>query len=179
MTLSATDNCSGVASTEYSLDGATWQPYAGSFTISTEGATTVSFRSTDRVGNVETIKTLIVMIDKTAPVVSLVANPEAITPPNGKMVPVTLTLNGTDAVSGLASVSYTVTDEYGASLSIPTRSLTGNSASWTETLLVEARREGSDRDGRLYTVTATLTDVAGHTSTATANIVVSHDQRNR
>ena len=179
VSLTASDNCSGVASTEYSLDGVSFQPYAGSFTISTEGATTVSFRSTDLAGNTEAIKTLVVMIDKSAPTVSLSANPSAIKPPNGKMVPVTLSLDGADAVSGLASVSYTVTDEYGATLSIPTRNLSGNSASWTETLLVEARREGSDRDGRLYTVTATLTDVAGNTSTATATIVVSHDQRDR
>lgn len=179
VTLSATDNCSGVALTEYSLDGATWQPYTGSFTISTEGTTTVSFRSTDRAGNTEAVKTLVVMIDKTAPTISLSANPEEITPPNGKMVPVTLTLNGADAVSGLALVSYTVTDEYGASLSIPPRTLTGNSASWTETLLVEARRNGEDSDGRLYTVTATLTDAAGNISTASVNIVVAHDQRNK
>ena len=179
VTLSASDNCSGVASTEYSLDGVTFQPYTGSFTISTEGATTVSFRSTDLVGNVETLKTLVVMIDKSAPTVSLSANPTSITPPNGKMVPVTLSLDGADAVSGLASVSYAVTDEYGATLSIPTRSLSGNSASWTETLLVEARRNGEDLDGRVYTVTATLTDVAGNTATTSVNIVVSHDQRNR
>jgi hypothetical protein len=179
VTLAASDNCSGVASTEYSTDGTNWQPYTGSFTISAEGTTTVSFRSTDLAGNVETVKTLVVMIDKTAPTVSLSANPELITPPNGKTVAVTLTLEGADAISGLASVSYVVTDEYGTSLSIPTRSLSGNSASWTETLLVEARRDGEDRDGRLYTVTATVTDVAGHTSTASASIIVSHDQRDR
>jgi len=179
VTLTASDNCSGVAATEYSLDGTNWQPYAGSFTISAEGVTTVSYRSTDRAGNVEAVKTLVVMLDKTVPTVSLSANPERISPPNGKTVPVTLTLSGTDAVSGLASVSYVVTDEYGASLSIPTRTLSGNSASWTETLLVEARRNGGDIDGRLYRVTATVTDVAGNTSPATTDIIVSHDQRNR
>ena len=179
VTLAATDNCSGVASTEYSLDGANWLPYTGSFTISTEGTTVVSYRSTDLAGNVEAIKTLTVMIDKSAPTVSISANPDQITPPNGKMVPVTLTLEGADAISGLASVSYVVTDEYGASLSIPTRTLSGNSASWTETLSLEARRNGDDLDGRLYRVTATLTDVAGNTSTATTDIVVSHDQRGR
>lgn len=179
VTLAATDNCSGVASTEYSLDGANWQPYTGSFTISVEGTTVVSYRSTDNAGNAEAIKTLTVKIDKTAPTVSMSANPARIFPPNGKMIPVTLTLNASDAVSGLSSVSYVVTDEYGTSLSIPTRALSGNSASWTETLMVEARRDGEDRDGRLYTVTATVTDVAGHTSTATTEIVVSHDQRNR
>jgi hypothetical protein len=179
VTLAAADNCSGVASTEYSTDGTSWQPYTGSFTISTEGTTVVSYRSTDNAGNAETVKTLTLMIDKSAPTVSISANPEQITPPNGKMVPVTLTLSGADAVSGLASVSYVVTDEYGTSLSIPTRTLSGNSTAWTETLLVEARRNGEDLDGRLYTVTATITDVAGNTSTAATEIIVSHDQRDR
>ena len=75
-------------------------------------------------------------------------------------------------MSGLASVSYVVTDEYGAPLNIPVRSLTGSSSSWSETLAVEARREGTDRDGRTYVVVATLTDVAGNSATATVTIVV-------
>ncbi len=63
VTLSATDNCSGVEKTEYSLDGgATWVLYTGSFTISQRGRTTVSYRSTDRADNVETIKTETVLI---------------------------------------------------------------------------------------------------------------------
>jgi hypothetical protein len=70
-----------------------------------------------------------------------------------------------------------VTDEYGASLSIPTRALTGNSAGWVEALTVEASRRGDDLDGRLYRVTATVTDQAGHTATATVDIVVPHDRR--
>ncbi|HEY8562143.1 MAG TPA: family 10 glycosylhydrolase [Pyrinomonadaceae bacterium] len=172
VTLAASDNCSGVAATEYSLDGATWIPYTGGFTVSAEGATTVRYRSTDNAGNTEATKTLLVLIDKTAPTGSIAANPNRIFPPNGKMVPVTLTFSGADAVSGLASVSYVVTDEYGAILAIPTRALSGGAASWTERLEVEARREGSDRDGRVYTVTATITDIAGNASTVTTNIVV-------
>jgi hypothetical protein len=119
------------------------------------------------------------MIDKSAPAVSLSADPNRIWPPNGKLVPVTLSLNGSDEVSGLSSVSYTIADEYGTPLSIPARSLSGNTASWTETLLVEARRGGGDLDGRLYRVTATVADAAGHTSTATTDIIVPHDQRDR
>ena len=75
------------------------------------------------------------------------------------------------------SPSQVVTDEYGAPLSIDPRALTGNSAEWAEALTVEASRRGDDLDGRLYRVTATLTDQAGNTSTATADIVVPHDQR--
>ena len=63
VTLSATDNCTGVEKTEYSLDGgATWILYTGSFTISQRGRTTVSYRSIDRAGNVEAIKTETVLI---------------------------------------------------------------------------------------------------------------------
>jgi len=85
--------------------------------------------------------------------------------------------SGADAVSGLASVTYVVTDEYGAPLGIDPRALSGNSAEWAEALTVEASRAGDDLDGRLYRVTATLTDQAGNTSTAAADIVVPHDQR--
>jgi hypothetical protein len=96
------------------------------------------------------------------------------------MVDVTIYAQGADSASGLESVSYVVTDEYGTQLSIPTRALLGSStASWTETLAVEARREGNDRNGRLYTVTATVTDMAGFTTTKSTSIVVTHDQRDR
>ena len=176
--LAGSDDCTGVASTEYSLDGgATWLPFAGSFVITAEGSTTVLTRSTDRAGNTETPVSVVVMIDKTAPQITLSANPSRIFPPNGKPVTVRLTGAGQDAVSGLAQVTYTVTDEYGTPLAIPTRSLSGNSANWLDQLIVEARRNGDDRDGRVYTVTATITDAAGLTTTTSVNIIVPHDNR--
>jgi len=178
VSLNAIDNCSGVATTEYSKDGGqTWQTYGGSFAIDTEGITTILYRSTDRASNTETTKSITLKIDTTAPVVTLSATPSVIWPANSQTVNVTIDGNGTDSVSGLASVSYVVTDEYGTPLNLPLRSLTGSSSSWAETLAVEARREGTDLDGRLYVVVTTLTDVAGNTTTATINIVVPHDQR--
>jgi len=180
VTLDGSDSCTGVASTEYSIDGgATWQPYTSSFVISQAGIITILYRSPDRAGNIETARSLTIKIDKTAPTVQLSATPSIIRGNNGK--PVTVTLNGSsaDAVSGLASVSYVVTDEYGTPLSIATRALSGQTATWTETLEVEARRNGGDRDGRLYRVTATITDVAGLTAIATTEILVPHDQRDK
>lgn len=176
--LSASDDCTGVAATEYSTDGVNWTPYTGGILINNEGATTVSYRSTDRAGNIEAVKTVTVQIDKTAPKINLSANPNRIFPANGKSVTVTLTGSGSDAVSGLASVSYAVTDEYGTSLSIPTRTLNGNSDSWSDSLVIEASRRGNDKDGRLYRVVATITDAAGNTSTASQDIVVEHDRGN-
>ena len=179
ITISATDACSGVARTEYSLDnGATWQPYEGTITIGQEGTTTVLFRSVDRAGNVETAGSRTFMVDTSDPTVQLNANPSIIWPPNGKMKPVTLAGSGADAVSGLSQVSYVVTDEYGMPLSIGSRGLTGSSANWSETLLVEARRNGNDHDGRLYRIVATISDAAGRTSTATVDVIVPHDRGN-
>jgi hypothetical protein len=176
--LDAADECSGVAATEYSTDGgATWTPYpADGFQISNEGVTTVLYRSTDRAGNVEAARTLTVKLDKSAPTLTLSADPSEIWPPDGRTVNVTLSGQGADAVSGLAGVTYVVTDEYGAPLSVPARTLSGASASWADSLGVEAQRNGGDTDGRLYRVTATLTDVAGNVTTATADIVVLHDR---
>jgi uncharacterized lipoprotein YddW (UPF0748 family) len=177
ITLGATDNCAGVATTEYSIDGgATWQPYTGSFMVQDEGTTTIMYRSTDLANNAETAKSITIKVDTVAPAITLTATPSEIWPPNGRTVTVTINGTGADSVSGLASVSYLVTDEYGLSPSIPTRAFSGNSAQWSDSLGVEARRRGNDRDGRLYTVTATLTDLAGNTTSASTNIVVPHDQ---
>ncbi|HEY0170982.1 MAG TPA: family 10 glycosylhydrolase [Pyrinomonadaceae bacterium] len=178
VSLSANDNCSGVASTEYSTDGGqSWQPYAGAFNVSTEGTNVVLYRSADAAGNAETAGSLVVKIDKTAPTLSLTATPDTIWPANNQPFEVTLNGAGSDATSGLASVTYVVTDEYGAPLSIPARALAGTSADWAEALTVEASRRGGDRDGRLYRVTATVTDQAGNTTNAAADILVPHDRR--
>lgn len=180
VTLNAIDNCAGVAAREYSTDGGqTWQPYTASFSLDEEGVTTILYRSTDRANNIETPKSITLKVDTTAPALTLVATPAVIWPPNNKIINVRIDGNGSDSVSGLSSVSYVVTDEYGLPLALPLRGLSANSANWTETLGVEARREGTDLDGRVYVVTATLTDAAGNTKTVTKNILVPHDQRDR
>lgn len=106
VTLTAADNegGTGVDITEYSTDGATWNPYTGtSFTISTEGAITISYRSKDKAGNVEDIKTQIVNIDKTAPLIT-------ITVPAGEYLLNQIVLadwSAMDSISGLASATGT------------------------------------------------------------------------
>lgn len=69
-TLAATDNYSGVAKTEYRIDGGAWTPY-GLFTISGEGAHDIYYRSTDNAGNTEPAKTLSVIIDNTPPITDI------------------------------------------------------------------------------------------------------------
>jgi hypothetical protein len=58
VTLAASDGAggSGVAGTEYSLDGAAFRPYAGPFTVSSPGGHLVEYRSIDAAGNRENTK---------------------------------------------------------------------------------------------------------------------------
>src|SRR5439155_17378130 len=74
VTLTATDGTSGsgVAGTSYSLDnGTTWLTYSGPFGLST--TTTVLYRSSDQVWNVETALSQLVQIDTTTPTTPTIA----------------------------------------------------------------------------------------------------------
>ncbi len=64
-TLSATDNATGVATTEYALDGGAFVPYIGETAIP-NGTTSISFRSTDFAGNVEDSQSVSVSADMCA-----------------------------------------------------------------------------------------------------------------
>jgi plastocyanin len=69
VTLTAADEAggSGVASTEYAVDGGAFQPYTAPFTVSAEGAHTIVYRSTDVAGNVEADKQVGFTIEPYAP----------------------------------------------------------------------------------------------------------------
>lgn len=67
LTLNAQDNLSGVGRTEYSLDGKTFLPYEKPIRFEKKGAYTLSFRSHDRVGNVEAVQAQEIIYDDVAP----------------------------------------------------------------------------------------------------------------
>ncbi|WP_409344977.1 DNRLRE domain-containing protein [Paenibacillus sp. MBLB4367] len=68
--LNATDDKSGVTETVYSLDGgATWAAYRGAIAFKEDGVRTLTFRSTDGMGNAEQPQTAAFRIDRTAPTV--------------------------------------------------------------------------------------------------------------
>jgi hypothetical protein len=69
VTLAATDATSGVASTEYSLDGGAWTPYTQPVDVTGDGEHTVSYRSKDKAGNTETEKAATLKIDASTPTV--------------------------------------------------------------------------------------------------------------
>jgi hypothetical protein len=68
VTLTATDNLSGVQSTFYRINGGEIQIYAAPFEVAADGTHTVEFWSVDRAGNIEDKQMLEVAVDTAAPV---------------------------------------------------------------------------------------------------------------
>jgi flagellar hook assembly protein FlgD len=105
-TATATDNLSGVAKTECRIDSGAWTPYAP-FTVLGEGSHTVSCRSIDNRGNVETPKTLAVIVDNTPPVTTItVSNTKCGSSPITPTTPITLA--ATDTISGVRNTEYAI-----------------------------------------------------------------------
>ncbi|MCP1308102.1 OmpL47-type beta-barrel domain-containing protein [Paenibacillus tyrfis] len=109
---SGTDNGgSGVNRTEFSLSGATtlaWTTYTGLVTITAEGQTTVSARTIDNAGNISSVGTAVVSIDKTAPAAPSVT-PATLQWTSAANVAVTIT-GGTDSGgSGVNRTEYRLT----------------------------------------------------------------------
>jgi hypothetical protein len=97
VTLSATDDASGVAATYWQLDGA--PAHQGtSVVVSTDGSHTLAYWSVDNQGNVEAQQTVTVEVDKTPPTISGSASTTGWT-----NQPVTVTFTCADATSGVQS----------------------------------------------------------------------------
>jgi hypothetical protein len=170
ISLSATDNASGVLGSFYRIDGGATQNYNGAFTFSASGQHTIDYWSRDNVNNTEVPHSLVLKIDPFSPFVSAAANP-ATAPKGPKPVNVTITGSVSDAVSGVSSASYNVIDEYGTTQ--PSGAVTVQSnGTYSFTLALPANRPGNDRDGHLYTIVVTGFDQAGNSTTATTTFRV-------
>jgi len=181
VTLNSTDSesgGSGVKQIQYALSGAQTldtQAVPGSTTsalISAEGTTTLNYFGTDNAGNAEQSKALTVQIDKTPPVVSgMPATGCALWPPNGRMVQVG-TVMAADALSGVAPGSFQMTGSSNepSDPNNPDVVITPN-GSGGYAVQLRAARLGSGT-GRVYTLQATATDMAGNTITSTATCSV-------
>jgi hypothetical protein len=174
VTLTATDNdCGlGVMGIYYSIDGkdAVVEGSSVSHSIEGDGTHTVTWKAFDTAGNVEPLQNMTINIDKTPPSIpSLLTDPAILWPPNHQMVNVFIGGSVSDGGSGIASTIITVTDEYGIYNSVV--------AGFGNAIPLESWRAGTDRDGRVYTITAVTTDQAGNQTTGTATVVVPHDAR--
>ena len=113
ITLSAIDDISGVAGTEYRLDSGQYVAYTSPFTLSSEGTHTLGYRSRDNIGNLEQERVLSLVVDAAAPAIQLVVGEPVFIAADGTRYaknssPVTIT--ATDAGSGVAAVSYRIDD---------------------------------------------------------------------
>jgi hypothetical protein len=97
--------------------------------------------------------------DTTPPTITATANPSQLWPPNGAMVPVTVSGAMVAGGSGvdLGTASYTVLDEYQAIQPTGPVSLQPN-GSYTFTAQLQAYRRGQDQDGRHYTIAVSARD---------------------
>ncbi|KRE55852.1 OmpL47-type beta-barrel domain-containing protein [Paenibacillus sp. Soil750] len=168
--LSATDNLSGIARTEYRIgDNGTWSPYTGLILIEQGGTHTVQYRSVDKTGNTEIVKTIVIgLLDRTAPVLTVALDKTSIWPANHKMVAVHATVNASDADSGVASViltSITCSDPNSNASDIQAE--IGTPAT---TFNLRAEKD------RTYTITYTAIDNAGNKTVVSSVITVPHDQ---
>ena len=110
------------------------------------------------------------------PAVTLSADPTMLWPPNGKMVPVTVSGAITDTCSVVNAAEYSVVDEYGEIQ--PSGPVTlGAGGSYSFAVLLQASRSGSDKDGRTYTITVSAKDDAGHLGSGSTVVTVPHDHR--
>src|SRR5213593_1582157 len=107
VTLSAIDDSSGVAAIHFRTDGGTWQSYSGPFTFQADGSHAIDYYSTDFSGNNETLRSVAVKIDSTAPS-SSVQLAGTLAGDGSYISSVDVTVTSTDATSGVQSTQYRV-----------------------------------------------------------------------
>jgi cytochrome c len=172
VTLAATDDDSGVARTEYSLDGGeTWTTYSATFEVDADGEHTVAYRSTDEAGNIELAKSVSFKIDGTAPQATCTAMPSELFPPDLMLKDVTVDVQMTDATSGpggFTLLSVTSSD--------PDQPVPGDIQGWdvgTADIAGQLRAElGARGRARVYTIRYEARDAAGNTADCEAKVTV-------
>jgi hypothetical protein len=118
----------------------------------------VACTAKDAAGNAATPTTFSVVVrDTMPPVISMVyASPDAIWPPNGKMVPVSVTVTATDTVDPNPACALTkVSGSAGAA------AITGQFSANVQS-----------NNGAVYVLTVTCSDLAGNMSSASTSVSV-------
>lgn len=114
-----------------------------------------------------------------ASVISVVATPTSLWPPNGRLVPVVVSgvIAEDDGVD--LGATFQVNDEYGLVQPSGPVTLSENpdgTFSYAFTTLLKARRRGQDRDGRQYEIEVSAFDDHSDAQSSTF-VTVPHDQR--
>lgn len=124
VTLSATDTESGVDTVEYSLDGQAYAEYTAPLSVTAPGQHTVNYRATDVAGNTSTPQAVSFAVvdqpdpDTTPPTVTAQVTGDR--DEDGAYIGgATVTLNATDAGSGVDSVEYSLDGQPYAAYTAP------------------------------------------------------------
>jgi len=107
VTLTATDDSSGVASIHFRTDGGTWQLYTGPVTVQGDGSHTIDYYATDLAGNDEAARTTTFQIDTARPVSSAQVS-GTLANDGSYLSSVSVSLTSSDVTSGIQSEQYRV-----------------------------------------------------------------------
>lgn len=148
------------------------------------GVTTVSCSASDAAGNTATGAFAVTVTGDATPPSGVVAavSPTILWPPNGSIIPVTVSGTASDAGSGIARIDWRVVDEYGthtpsASYVVPDNGAGNLAVSFSFQVPLLADRRGNDSDGRHYTIEITAVDRFGNRLVAARPPVVNvHDK---
>lgn len=178
ISLSATDDLSGVREVHYAATGAQVIPETivggatASLSVTQEGTTVVRFFSVDWAGNIETAQELTIRLDKTPPLVTCQATPALLWPPDHRLVPVSLDVRVVDGVSGAAGFTLLDVVEVPADQN-PSDDIVGfvlgtpDTSGWL-------RAEWENGVERRYVFTYSGRDVAGNAASCSTAVRVNH-----
>ena len=153
------------------------------------GTTTVTFTATDDSGNSASCTTTVTVVDTTSPDISVTVSPDMLWPPNHKMVDIVATVTVSDICDVAPSVVLTsiTSDEPDNTHGTPWDADNGASGDGNTNddiqadigtedcdFQLRAERCGTE-DGRVYTITYTVTDASGNSANAIATVEVPHD----
>ena len=105
------------------------------------------------------------------------AFPSILWPSTGRLLPVLLFGQASGGSQGLSRVEFEVVDEYDEwePTIAPVNLRFRDRGVWLRVVLLRASRQGTDRDGRLYTIIAHVYDRAGNHAAASTTVLVPHD----
>ncbi|MBA7620320.1 hypothetical protein ES703_27666 [subsurface metagenome] len=176
-TPTATDNCAGTVS------GTTNDPLI----YTEQGTFTVTWTYNDGNGNIAKQTQTVVVDDVTAPEISVSVSPNILLTPNHKMVLITpdiVVSDNCDPEPGFELISITMNEgdetdtfhpDYDSTLG-DGHTINDIQVDVDGNIYLRAERSGKGV-GRIYTITYTVTDVSGNSTTATATVTVPHDQK--
>jgi hypothetical protein len=116
-------------------------------------------------------------VTQNPPVATCVVSPNILWPPNRKSVSVTVSGQLTAGTSALTAESFSVIDSYDQIQPNGTLTL-GAGGSFSFSIPLIASRNGSDPNGRTYTIYVAGRDTIGNVGICSAVVTVPHDQGN-